>query len=100
MKEDFAFSSEPEFGLEAVDVLTNAIRRSLMGHLQAAGWKPIRQLMIHRSSQYIRLVTLGSQTYSHSPDFAEVIAGFTTGGRSMLTKALYRKGKAQSTRET
>ncbi len=56
MTEDLRFSSDPEFGLEAVDIVTNTIRRSLSGNFSRAGWVAIPQLMIHRDSHYIKLI--------------------------------------------
>ena len=58
LKEDFRFSSAPEFGLEAADILVNAIRRSLAGNLGRQGWLPIRELMVHRTEHYIRLISM------------------------------------------
>ena len=69
LTEDFQFSSEPEFGLEAVDIVTNTIRRSLSGHFNRAGWLAIPQLMIHRASHCIKLISL-----SREDQFSELLS--------------------------
>jgi hypothetical protein len=80
---DLRFSSGAEGGLELVDILTNGVRRAMLGNLQAAGWLPIRELMIHRESQYVSLVSLnGDSEYDYA--CSSVIAGFRRGGRPML----------------
>lgn len=90
MKEDLRFSSKAEFGLEAVDILTNAIRRSLNGNLQRNGWLPIRELMIHRKGQYFSLVSLGPEMTVKGSRYNGVLKDFESGGRTMLTPALLR----------
>lgn len=35
---DLRFSSANEMGLELVDILTNGVRRALLGNLQPEGW--------------------------------------------------------------
>ena len=88
MKEAFRFSSDPEPGLELVDIVTNATRRALMGHLGSAGWLSLPRLMIHNSrEQYINLIALSELPANRpQPPYSEVLAqGFRTGGRSMLT---------------
>ena len=42
---DFAFESGINYGLEMIDILTNAIRRALSGHLGEAGWGSISKLI-------------------------------------------------------
>jgi len=85
MEEDFRFSWEPEFGLEAVDILTNATRRALRGNLQREGWLPIRELMMHRKDHYIRLITLSKgDELPPKVSYSNVLADFSTGGREML----------------
>lgn len=80
------FSSDPEFGLEAVDILVNAVRRSLAGNFQRGGWLPIRSLMIHRSNEhYIKLVGIGAKELKPIVvPYKSVLKDFTSGGRSMI----------------
>jgi hypothetical protein len=86
---DFRFRSAPDMGLEFVDVLTNAIRRSLRGQLQYHGWANIHRLMIHRASEaYIKFIILGPgpDTVSTADYGAVVNQGFLINGRPMFTR--------------
>lgn len=87
MTEDFRFSSNPEFGLEAVDILTNTVRRSMSGNFERHGWMAVPQLMIHQNGHYIRLISLMQEepSTSHFP-YMKVLNDFRSGGRSMLPK--------------
>jgi hypothetical protein len=89
--ENLRFSGEPEPGLEMVDILTNAIRRAAIDHLQEGGWKPIRELMIHRNEEpYIHVIGLGDGDGTFVAPYAKVIHAFRTSGRSMVTGATAR----------
>lgn len=85
LKDDFRFSWEAEFGLEAVDILVNVVRRSLVGNFQREGWLPVRELMVHRDQHYIRLISLASED-REPPEvgYKKVLSDFSTGGRNML----------------
>jgi hypothetical protein len=85
LKEDFRFSWNPEFGLEAADILVNAVRRSLAGNFQRKGWLPVRELMVHWGQHYIRLISLAPEDRK-PPHIAykKVLTDFSTGGRNML----------------
>lgn len=94
LTEDFRFSSEPELGLEAVDIVTNAIKRSLSGNFRRDGWMALPQLMIHRNSHYIRLITLSGETNSsHRIPYSKVIDDFRRGGRRMLPQGMYKNSE-------
>jgi hypothetical protein len=57
--EDLKFSKDPEPGIELVDIVTNATRRALVGHLKPSGYRDIPTLMIHRNPPpYIKLLSL------------------------------------------
>ena len=85
LTEDFQFSSEPEFGLEAVDIVTNTIRRSLSGNFGRSGWLTIPQLMINRASHCIKLISLSREDHSsHTAPYANVLNDFRHGGRAMF----------------
>ncbi len=87
MREHFAFSSGIHPGLELVDILTNGLRRALVGNLEAAGWAGIPRLMIHHGGrQYFQLITM-EQARERRVPYATVVAGFRTGGRSLLTRS-------------
>ena len=95
MMEDFIFSSDPEFGLEAADILTNAIRRSLSGNFGRSGWIAIPQLMIHRGANCIRLISLSQQGYL--PDrtpYLKVMKDFRQGGRLLLPERMFKQGQS------
>ena len=92
MTEDFRFSSDPELGLEAVDIVTNTIRRSLSGNFSRAGWMAIPQLMINRASHCIKLISLVREgALSHQVPYAAVLRDFRCGGRSMFPKRYLRE---------
>lgn len=83
--EDTRFSSTNEMGLELVDILTNGVRRAILGNLQPEGWLPIRSIMIHRKSQYVSMVSLNGLK-SYDMDYAPILRQFMSGGRNMLTQ--------------
>jgi hypothetical protein len=83
------FLSGVEYGLEMVDILANAVRRSLTGNLQKEGWQNIHRLMIHRNEgPYISFVVYHEgPDVIRNPPYADVVReGFSKGGRLMLTK--------------
>lgn len=85
---EIRFSAASESGLEFVDILSNAIRRTLTGNLQRDGWKNLREVMIHRSEDaYIQFVLFGEgKDTIQRADYGKIVReGFTTGGKSMLT---------------
>lgn len=85
------FSPEPEFGLEMVDIVTNAVRRALTGNLGEAGWCNIPRLMIHRGEHYIGLMLLeGAAKMNADPEYGDVVRRFSRAGRPMLTPAFQR----------
>jgi hypothetical protein len=83
-RESFRFSSDPEPGLELVDIVTNALRRGLIGNLGEAGWLPLRSLMIHRADSYVRPVTLRYKDEIVSRPVSAVLHRFREGGRTMV----------------
>jgi hypothetical protein len=86
---DIQFSSEVQHGLEFADILTNAVRRALIGNLQNEGWQNIHRLMIHENDgPYISFVLFKEGAdIVHVPQYAKVVdEGFSNGGRLMLTK--------------
>lgn len=85
LSDDFRFSPDAEPGLEAVDILANAIRRALNGNLREFGWNEIPGLMIHRSNQYIRFITLAPEGKGPtSAPNGHVVDAFRSGGRSIF----------------
>ena len=84
--ESFRFSSDPEPGLELVDILVTATRRALSGNLEALGWSAIPSLMVHRKHQYISVSGLAEDVYTTPRPYFPVLSHFTTGGKNMLTR--------------
>ena len=84
---DIRFSTKPEEGLEFVDILSNAIRRTLTGKLQKDGWKNIHRLMVHRNEPYLQFILLGEgeDVVKHATYGKVVNEGFSSQGKSMLT---------------
>lgn len=89
--QDLRFCSDTQFGLEWVDILTNAVRRALIGNLQIGGWREIVRTMIHRPQHYIELVRLeGVSCALSDPPYADVVNHFRKGGKSMMTNQFLR----------
>jgi uncharacterized protein DUF3800 len=85
---DIRFSAESEPGLEFIDILSNAIRRTLTGNLQKEGWQSIRRTMVHRNEDaYIQFVLFrdGEDIVQHAAYEKIVHDGFISGGKLMLT---------------
>ena len=87
-RESFRFSSDPEPGLELVDIVTNALRRGLVGNLGKAGWLPLRSLMIHRSDVYVRPKGFLTSDRTLARPLLSVMNKFREGGRIMSTPSL------------
>lgn len=88
--DDLRFSSEPEVGLELVDIVVNAVRRAMVGNLGKEGWFNIPRLMIHRRDHYITLMLLGDTRPPDSPSYTQVVRHFVGGGKSMLSPYFQR----------
>jgi hypothetical protein len=89
---DIRFSTKTEEGLEFVDVLSNAVRRALMGNLQKPGWKNIHRLMIHRKEPYLKLIIFGDgKDVVKRTNYEKVlIDGFLNRGKPMMTPSSRR----------
>ncbi|WP_170432906.1 DUF3800 domain-containing protein [Ruegeria arenilitoris] len=87
-RESFRFSSEPEPGLELVDIVTNALRRGLVGNLGEAGWLPLRGLMIHKSQVYVNPVGFLPPGQKLTQPLQGRMNKFRAGGRIMATPNL------------
>ncbi|WP_288586636.1 hypothetical protein [uncultured Methylobacterium sp.] len=83
--ESFRFSSDPEWGLELVDIVSNAVRRALKGNLNEGGWGLIPSLMIRRPRHYISVVALHRRdTQPKDINLINVMNVFGRNGRDML----------------
>ncbi|MEQ8334295.1 hypothetical protein [Nisaea sp.] len=92
--EDLRFSSEPEPGLEAVDILTNGIRRALVGNLRKSGWGPLPSLMVDwgRGECCIGLPHLGRNAVEiDHQKYSSVLRHFMIGGRKFLPANYFSK---------
>lgn len=92
-RESFRFSTEVEPGLELVDIVTNALRRALVGNLREQGWLPLRRIMIHRSDVYVRPVSLYFDNRKLARSYSRTLNHFRTGGRSMWTPSQSRSDR-------
>jgi hypothetical protein len=92
LSENLRFSTDPEPGLELVDILTNATRRALRGHLQPDGWREIPTIMINRKPQNIHLLSLdeGIPETARLP-YGRVVRAFDVGAKSILTARNWKK---------
>ena len=89
LMKDLKFSSDVQYGLEFVDILTNAVRRSLTNNLQKEGWQNMHGLMLHgNDGPYISFVLFQeSGDVIHDASYKNVVnEGFSKDGRLMLTK--------------
>lgn len=85
-REHFCFSSEPLPGLELADIVTNCLRRSLVGNLREEGWLPLRDLMINRRDTTVRPVALHYKDKVVSQSYSTVLNQLSDGRRSMFTR--------------
>jgi hypothetical protein len=80
LKESFTLAdSAKKPGLQLADVVTNALRRALMGNLQHDGWTALGALMFRWKDKSVRLVHFGDEEnikmgHEHG---AEIIADIT-----------------------
>jgi hypothetical protein len=86
--ENFRFSSDPEPGLEMVDIVTNALRRGLVENLGETGWLPLRTLMIHKRKVYVNPVGFLPPDRELEGPLLGVMNKFRTGGRIMASPNL------------
>jgi hypothetical protein len=84
------FVAAPDPGLELVDIVTNALRRALVGNLQPSGWSDLPALMIHRPYQYVDIMRFGSEDPELTQHCRGVLHRFKQGGKSMLAPRLDR----------
>ena len=74
--------------VELVDILSNAVRRTLRGELDQLGWSNVRKLMIDRNSTFIKFFIFGPGPDPVLPaTYALAVnSGFRSGGKPMLTR--------------
>lgn len=71
-------NSKDNIGVQLADILTTAIRRSMVGNLQKSGWKNFGNIMTMGEKQSITLMNMGEEAnfdkYEIDPLYFEVIA--------------------------
>lgn len=81
------FMSDYNSGLELVDIVTNALRRALMGNLQENGWHNLPEIIIRRQTRpsipFI-LFSEGEDVIMHAP-YKSIYNKLNPGRKSMLT---------------
>ena len=83
---DMKFANSREHvGLQIADILTNCVRRALIGNLEREGWMHIRNLMIRRRDGSLNFITLGEEedSVSNKP-YGSVGLELADGRRSLL----------------
>ena len=90
--QDTRFSSEVEAGLELVDIVANAIRRTVAGRLDDRAWGPLSGLFIRRHQHCIHFITLNGVTRA-DPAYAGIVRAFGNGGRSMIPQHARRRSE-------
>jgi hypothetical protein len=74
LHESFMFAGSTEKpGLQLADIITNALRRAMMGHLQHQGWSELGRLMFKWRSGCVRLLHFGNGTLPVDDDCARVL---------------------------
>jgi len=85
LRSDFRFSSKPEYGLEVVDIMANAVRRGLRGNLKDFGWNEIPKLMIQRPGGCIKYIQVGPHEVEFEGlPYEEFALQFMRGGRLLV----------------
>jgi hypothetical protein len=82
-----SFESNVDYGLEMVDVLTNAIRRALNGRLEETGWRDISKLIPKlKKQQRVQLVSFKEEPIGYDMPYASVIRKLDRFYRHLLTE--------------
>lgn len=89
MTENFRFSANIEPGLELVDIVTNALRRALVGNLKSSGWGNLPEIMIHEKKPCLHFLGFSSSN-QRSPPYIEIVRQFGRGRRSMLAPRVHQ----------
>jgi hypothetical protein len=82
---EFKFDSGINYGLELVDVLTNAVRRALSGNLGEEGWHDISKLIPKfRDKHRVQMMCFSKPESATVIPYAEVIKKFDRYGRRLI----------------
>ena len=58
--------------------------RAMVGNLQFEGYKSLPNIMVHRNSHYIRLVSLANQQPTTNPPYMPPLNHFSHGGKNLV----------------
>jgi hypothetical protein len=84
MNEHFRFSSEPEPGLELVDIVTSTVRRALVGNIRPEGWRSVRDLIVDRTRENLNILALTGARHSKKLPYGDVMKAFRNSRRMMF----------------
>lgn len=83
----FHFLSDFNVGLELADIVTNALRRALMGNLEEDGWRNLPEIIIHRADQpSIPFLVIADKSVQNSVPYARTYRQISVGRKSMMTR--------------
>lgn len=83
---NFRFEGNITFGIELVDILTNSVRRALIGNLNQDGWGNISTLIIKEQKESsVRFLTF-SQKDDLALPYLEELSIWNRTGKSMFLK--------------
>ncbi|WP_186421323.1 DUF3800 domain-containing protein [Bosea sp. CS1GBMeth4] len=84
MNEHFRFSSEPEPGLELVDIVTSTVRRALVGNIRPEGWRSVRDLIVNRTGENLHILALTGARRPKNLPYGDVVKAFRNSRRTMF----------------
>ena len=86
------FMSDYNYGLELVDIVTNALRRALMGNLQENGWHNLPEIIIRTQTQPSIPFILFSEgeDVTMPTQYASIYNKLNPGRKSMLTNKVLK----------
>lgn len=83
---EITFSGDINYGLELVDILTNSLRRALVGNLQKSGWANLPELVIRTREESFQIVVIADQPVRKSASYADVYRQICYGRKQMLNR--------------
>jgi hypothetical protein len=90
--------SRQHVGLQIADALTNCVRRSLIGNLQADGWRHLGKLMIRQGEGSVKFISMGSGGLVRERPYGSAAKQLAEGQRSMLTEGREGPRRARGSR--
>jgi len=77
------------FGLELVDILTNSLRRALIGNLQESGWRNLPDLVIRRRNEesfHFKIFSNGQNLKPINAPYQDTFKKIAFGRKEMLSR--------------